>query len=178
MLHERGMKSTGLKNEFILDVFLLTMSNWQPIVNLVVNVPIVLLTSWLTVWFALRRFQSEKWFERRIEVYTKVIEALHYMKNCTERQLLSASRGTEMPKDIEEELVASYCKGLADFRRLTDMGALIFSSEAITVLDTLNTELQAATSEETWWSHLDAESAAISKCLLALRPIAKRDLNA
>ena len=105
MLHERGMKSTGLKNEFILDVFLLTMSNWQPIVNLVVNVPIVLLTSWLTVWFALRRFQSEKWFERRIEVYTKVIEALHYMKNCTERQLLSASRGTEMPKDIEEELV-------------------------------------------------------------------------
>lgn len=154
------------------------MTNWQPIVNLLVGVPVALLTSWLTVKFALRRFQSEKWFERRIDAYTKVIEALHFMKQCTERQLRAAERGTDMPKDIEEELVASYRKGLADLRRLTDMGALLFSLEAATVLDTLNDDLLAATDSQSWWEHLDAEANAISKCLLVLRPIAKRDLNA
>jgi hypothetical protein len=154
------------------------MSDWQPVLNLLGGVLMALLTSWFTVKFALRRFQSEKWFERRVEAYTKVIEALHLMKNYTERQLRAEERGTDIPKEIESELVSSYRKGLADLRRLTDMGALLFSSEAIEVLDTLNAELKAATDEQSWWEHLDAEGAAISKCLARLRPIAKRDLNA
>lgn len=154
------------------------MSDWQPLVNVLLGVPVALLTAWFTVKFALRRFQSEKWFERRVDAYTEVIEALHFMKHCTERQLRAAERGTDIPQEIEDELVASYRKGLADLRRLTDMGALLFSSEAIEILDTLNNELLAATDAPSWWEHLDAESAAISKCLAALRPIAKRDLNA
>jgi len=71
------------------------MSYWQPLVNLLVGVPVALLTSWLTVKFAFRRFQSEKWFERRVDVYTKVIEALHFMKHCTERQRRAEERGTD-----------------------------------------------------------------------------------
>src|SRR5207253_1568723 len=106
---------------------------------------VALLTAWFTVRFALRRFQSEKWFERRVDAYTKIIEALHFMKHCTERQLRAFERDIDMPKDIEDELVNSYRKGLADLRRLTDMGALLFSSEAIEILDTLNDELLAAT---------------------------------
>lgn len=58
------------------------------------------------------------------------------------------------------------------------MGALLFSSDAIEVLDNLNAELKAATDEQSWWEHLEAEGAAISKCLARLRPIAKKDLNA
>ena len=155
------------------------MSDWQPVVNLLVGVSVALLTSWLTVKFALRRFQSEKWFERRFDAYTKVvIVALHFMKHCTEKQLRAAERGTDIPKEIENELVSSYRKGLADLQRLTDMGALLFSPAAVAVLDTLNAELLAATDEQSWWEHLDAEEAAISKCLAKLRPIAKRDLNA
>ncbi len=154
------------------------MSDWQPLINLLAGVPVALLTAWLTVKFALRRFQSEKWFERRVDAYTKVIEALHFMKHCTERQLRAAECGTDIPKDIEEELVTSYRKGLSDLRRLTDMGALLFSPKAVAILDRLNIELLAATDEQTWWEHLDAEGAAISKSLRELRPIAKRDLNA
>lgn len=153
------------------------MSDWQPVVNFLVNVPVALLTSWLTVKFALRRFRSEKWFERRIDAYTKVIEALHFMKHCTERQLRAGLRGTELSKEIEEELVSSYRKGISDLRRFTDMGALLFSPEAIAILDTLNSELLAA-NEDDYWAHLEDEEAAISKCLSELRPVAKRDLNA
>lgn len=175
------MRSPLLPNSWTLEFLELAlshMSDWQHVVNLLVGVPVALLTSWLTVKFALRRFQSEKWFERRVDAYTRVIEALHFMKHCTERQLRAAERGTDIPKDIEDKLVNSYRKGLADLQRLTDMGALLFSLEAVAVLDTLNAELLAATDESSWWEHLDAEGSAISKCLVALRPIAKRDLNA
>lgn len=154
------------------------MSDWQPLLNLLAGIPVALLTSWLTVKFALRRFQSEKWFERRVDAYTKVIEALHFMSRCVEAQLRAAMRNAELSNEIEEEFIASYRKGLADLRRLTDMGSLIFSQEAIVVLNALNTELQAASDAYTWWEHLDAEGAAISKCIIELRKIAKRDLNA
>jgi len=154
------------------------MSAGQLVLNLLIGIPVALLTSWFTVKLALRRFQSEKWFERRVDAYTRVIEALHSMKYCTERQLRAAERGTDMPKVTEDELVNFYRTGLADLRKLTDMGALLFSLEAITVLDALNDELLAATGEHSWWEHLDAECSAISKCLATLRPIAKKDLNA
>ena len=156
-----------------------SMNDWQPLINIVVaNIVVALLTSWLTVKFALRRFKSEKWFEKRIDAYTKIIEALHFMKHCTEQQLHAEQRGTDLPKETEEELVNAYRKGLDDLRRLTDMGALLFSAQGVKVLDTLNNELIGATETQSWWEHLDAESAAISKALSELQPIAKKDLYA
>lgn len=154
------------------------MNEWQPLITIVTGVPIALLTSWLTVKFALRRFQSEKWFEKRVDAYTKVIEALHFMKHCTERQLQAEERGNRLPKETEDELVKAYLKGRADLRRLTDMGALLFSPQAVAVLDVLNEELMSASHVTTLWENLDEESAAISKALSELRPIAKKDLNA
>jgi len=150
------------------------MEYWQPVANLFVGVVI----AWFTVKFALKRFYSEKWFERRLDAYTKIIEALHFMKHCTERQLRAAEQGTDLPEDVEKDLVASYRKGLADLRRYADMGALLLSSDATAILDRLIKELWDTTKEQSWWEHLDAEGVAISRCLSELRPIAKRDLNA
>lgn len=154
------------------------MSDWQPLVNLLAGIPLAVLTSWLTVKFSLGRFRSEKWFERRLDAYTKVIEALHFMNHCTDAEMRAEEEGYKIDEKAKAELHASYGKGRAELRRLTDMGALIFSPEAVALLDTLNSELRAASDEPSYWQHLDAEGAAITKCLSALRPIAKRDLDA
>ena len=154
------------------------MSDWQPLLNILAGIPVAVLTSWLTVKFSLGRFRSEKWFERRLDAYTKVIEALHFMNHCTDMEMKAEVEGYEIDEKAKAELLASYAKGRSDLRRLTDMGALIFSPEAVALLDTLNNELLAASNAQSYWEHLDAEVAAISKCLSALRPIAKRDLGA
>lgn len=154
------------------------MSDWQSLLNLLAGIPLTVLTSWLTVKFSLGRFRSEKWFERRLDSYTKVIEALHFMNHCTDAELRAEQEGYEIDEKVKAELHASYAKGRADLRRLTDMGALIFSPEAVALLDTLNRELLAASDAQSYWENLDTEGAAITKCLSALRPIAKRDLGA
>jgi hypothetical protein len=154
------------------------MSDWQPLLNILAGVPVAVLTSWLTVRFSLGRFRSEKWFERRLDSYTKVIEALHFMNHCTETEMRAEVEGYEIDEKAKAELLASYAKGRSELRRLTDMGALIFSPEAVALLDTINSELLAASNAQSYWEHLDAEGAAIAKCLSALRPIAKRDLGA
>ena len=154
------------------------MQSWLPLVNLFVGVPIAILTAWLTVRFALRRFQSEKWFERRLDAYTKVIECLHHMKATTEPQMLAESRGYDLPKAREEELNSTYRAHLAQLRRLIDMGSLLFSEDAVKALDKLDNGLTASSQQATWWEHMDVALAAISTALTELRAIAKRDLKA
>jgi hypothetical protein len=154
------------------------VADWHPLYTVIAGVPVALLTSWVTVKLAIGRYQSEKWFERRIDAYTRVIESLHHMKQMTQRQLRAEEEGIELDSESENELGAMYKRGLADLQRLTDMGALVFASDAIDVLDQLNKDLAAALNEHSWWEHLDAEAAAINKCLPRIREIAKRELRA
>lgn len=154
------------------------MTDWHPAYTLVAGVPIALLTSWITVKLALRRFQSEKWFVRKVDAYTNVIESLHHMKTTTNWRLHALERGVDISDGTEKKLHEKYRTSLAELRRLTDMGALVFSADAINTLDAFNQELQAANPEEGWWLYYDAQSAAIENCLKKIRAIAKRDLNA
>ena len=57
------------------------------------------------------------------------------------------------------------------------MGALLFSPQAVSVLETASKELEAANNEQTWYEHLDSKNAAIKKALSDLMPIAKNDLR-
>jgi len=154
------------------------MADWHPAYTLLASVPVALLTSWVTVKLALRRFQSEKWFERKVDAYTNVIGALHHMKTTTDREQRAEHRGIELSDETREELAETYRSNLSEVRRLADMGALLFSIKAIVALDELERDLEAATPDEGWFLYYDAQSAATNKCLKCIREIAKRDLRA
>jgi hypothetical protein len=154
------------------------MHDWPLFVPYLANAGIALFASWLSVKLALRRFQSEKLFERRLDAYTMVLECLHYVKFYNDRQLVALERGRDIPREAEEELAASRGKGLADLRRLTDVGALLFSAEAVDKLDDLSKELGLAAKKQSWLESTAAEIKAVTKCLSTLRSIAKNDLNA
>ena len=154
------------------------MADFHPVYTLIASVPIALFTSWVTVRLSLRKFQSEKWFERKIDAYTKIIESLHHMKTVTARQLRAERRGADIPEEVERELIESYRSNLAELRRLADMGSLVFSTDAIGTLETFSRELESATPDGGWWEYYDVQSAAVNNCLESIRKIAKRDLNA
>lgn len=91
---------------------------------------------------------------------------------------MNGLRGIELPDETETELRETYRSSLAELRRLTDMGALVFTADAIVALDRFSEELEAATPENGWWEYYDAQSAAVDRCLKKIREFAKRDLNA
>lgn len=149
----------------------------QPLITVASGIPVALLTAWLTVKFSLKRFRSEKWFERRMDAYTKLIDSLHLMRHTNDRQLRAAYRGVELPKETEEQLVGSYLKGLAEVRRLTDVVALLFPPKAVRADEKLAADLDKATNVDSWWENLDREETAIGTALLELRAIAREDLS-
>ena len=57
------------------------------------TIMIAAVSSWITVQLSLRRFRTEKWWERRVAAYERLIEVLHHSKAFFERHLKASSRG-------------------------------------------------------------------------------------
>ena len=55
---------------------------------------------------SLRRFQSERWWERKVQAYEKIIGALHDSKAFADNHLEAGYRGRELPEEKDKELQA------------------------------------------------------------------------
>ena len=83
---------TGLLAQFLLSVFT------------------AVVTSITTVWLSLRRFYSEKWWERKVAAYTAIIKSLHHMKRDIEENMSAEERGRELSEERKAELAKSIGK--------------------------------------------------------------------
>lgn len=138
---------------------------------------VAVVTAHLTVRLALKRFRAEKWFERRLDAYTKVIDSLHKMRLHGDQEIKMMRCGRELSDKLDEELRHMYSEGAAELRRLTDHGALVFSSEAVEILESLWSDIEAASREETWTEHIFSVDGAICSALADIRRVAKYDLK-
>jgi hypothetical protein len=62
-------------------------------------------TAVVTVRLSLRSFYSEKWWERKAETYTAVMDSLHHMKRYDGSMLEQAFGYSELPEDRQKELL-------------------------------------------------------------------------
>lgn len=148
----------------------------QAIVSLATGIVIAVLSAWLTVRFALRRFYSEKWWERKAAAYTAIFEALHHVRNCADHQLVFSQRDMDLPEAADSELTKMMSNAIADLRKYFDIGTFIVSQEAVDVMAVFMSELDEATNVKSWEPHLVLKIEAVDKCLNSLRPVAKNDL--
>ncbi len=152
--------------------------NWPTLIgNVVVGLLVAVVSARVTVYFALKRFYSEKWWERKAEAYGTIIEALHHMKNYADQHMEFEMRGSELPEDRKKELTENFKRGHGEVRKRADVGTFVICEEAVGALVALEKDLEASGNTTDWWEHLDLEYAAVSKCLKTMRDIAKEDLR-
>ena len=88
---------------------------------------IAAVSSWITVYLSLRKFRSEKWWERKADAYANVIEALHNSKEFSDQHLHAREKGCEISSDQDSELRAKSKAGHAEIRRVANIGAFLLS---------------------------------------------------
>ena len=62
------------------------------------GVVIAAISSWITVQLSLRRFRTERWWERKAEAYERIIGALHDSKVFASRHADAELQKTELPE--------------------------------------------------------------------------------
>jgi hypothetical protein len=138
---------------------------------------IAAITSWITVRLALRQFYSQKWWERKADAYTRIMEALYHVKNNLQTLLNAEETGSQIPEDRREELGLRSRESYQEIYKAEGIGAFIISEKASEILSELSQNLNKAKRERSWYEYLDENLFAINNCLEDLRYEAKRDLK-
>jgi len=138
---------------------------------------VALFSAWAGVWFSLKRFKSEKRWEKKTQAYENIIEALHFSKIYLDTHLDALYEQKTLNQEYSDKLRDDSMKASKALRRIVDVGALIISDEAITRLTVHQEELSSASRSNDFFDYLDHSLAATASCLKDLIPIAKRDLK-
>ena len=145
--------------------------------KIVVAAITAVITAPLTVWLSLRRFYSEKWWERKLTAYLAVIEALHHLSVPFDREIEAAIQNRELGEDEKGRLSDMHVKAKAEILKHLDMGELLMSNESVQLLRKMLRSLDEARASTDHIDFITTNQRVIGECLDQLKPIAMTDLN-
>ena len=135
-----------------------------------------ILAAFLSARWAVRRAFEERWWGRKEQTYTEIIEALHdlirYSSLCAEEYL---SQENEHPK--KKEFGEKYSEAYWKIQKMTDIGAFVISDEASHILNKLRDKPRLDWNENPPWEIYEADCMHYREALAGIRKCAKTDLK-
>src|SRR5258708_35823296 len=84
----------------------------------------------LTLWLGLRKFRSEKWWEKKATAYAAAIEALHGMYDISLAHVEAIEADQEISKERLATLQVVNLTGLSEVRKGASIGSFIMTKHA------------------------------------------------
>jgi len=138
---------------------------------------IAIVASIVTVRLSIRRFHEEKWWEKKEEAYSNLIELFHHFKDYTSKHIDDVIE----PEKFTEEERKSWGKDWKEFNRkyakARDLASFHLSDLAVSILDNYDKKRKEASKNEDVFQWMEDDYAAASECLEQLKMAAKNDLK-
>ena len=140
------------------------------------------MAAWLTVRLSLKRFRLERFWGKKWDAYSKLIESLHDVKlECQEEwerlEREYVGRTVKVPKEVEKEIRARQRQARYQISKASAISGFIFSERTVKLLEKLTSDLAGADRVPDYGSHLSDMESAIDKCLIEIREAAREDLT-
>lgn len=133
--------------------------------------------SWITVRLALRRFYTEKWWERKAQAYSEIIGSLAKMRICFDKWENEELRYKEIRVEARKKVNEEYTNAKRVIEDTVAVGSFIVSEKAAEVLSLFLKELQKEDIQGNWPNDFGRHHSEVIKCIARLREIAKRELS-
>lgn len=144
-------------------------------INLIPSLIIAIVTALLTVKLSLRKFYKERWWEKKVDTYSRIVDALHNYKNYNEQKLkieMSHPNSGE-----EKKLEKQWEDADAELQRAIDLGAFVISEEAEEIIKKFLNRQIGDPNYEPLVDIIEYDLVQVKKCLSAVKKTAKNDLN-
>lgn len=105
--------------------------------NLLLSLLSASVASYLTAHWSLRKFYSEKWWDKREKAYTELLDALYDLLQYCEVKKEDYGDGAGYGEDKLDELGRRYSAGIWRIKRAAEIGAFVISPSAADVLKKL-----------------------------------------
>ena len=145
--------------------------------QLLIGSTIALVSAYITVRLALKRFRSEKRWLRKMEAYERIIEALHHLKASAQAEIDVVQKPPNSYPAPGPELTQRWREAYLEIEKAVDVGTLLLSEEAHERLMCYRKEAKQVENPDSSFECADAELAASNRCLPDLIRMAKKDLE-
>jgi hypothetical protein len=126
---------------------------------------------------ALRRFQSERWWEKKFSTYESIIAALHQMSESLWDEIEADRRSSDSGERVDiSQITEKYRAADEDISRALGFGEFIISAEVIAELRRMRREL-ANVHEGGYSTELFESAKAVNECTVNIRRLARDDLR-
>ena len=136
-----------------------------------------LCSAFLGYWFGLRRFRSERMWERKFTIYVTIFDALNDLAEDVNQDWEEMQRDTPMTDEQKKKFgnLAGAARQL--IKKQAHIGAFVLSGGSEKNLAILLDELRVASANDSWIDYLDDRSSAIHKAIDNLKASARADLK-
>jgi hypothetical protein len=101
-----------------------------------------IIASYLAARWSLRKFYSEKWWERKEKAYADIIDTLYDLLQYCEIQKEDYGEGSRYSDEKMKELGERYSQAIWKIKKSTNIGAFVVSPEAQNILKELQNRLR------------------------------------
>jgi len=146
-------------------------------IGVVVSVVTAVVTAVVTVKLALRRFYTEKWWERKTQAYSEIIGSLVKMQICYARWEAKELEQRNLSEKAQKRINREYATAKEVLESAVAAGSFLISEKAADVLGSFLKELEKVGSPQYWFEDLERHYGEVIKCIAGMREIAKRELR-
>lgn len=132
----------------------------------------------LTGWFAVRRFRAERWWDRKYQAYSDVLEALNLIRADLESSFEAHITHRDIPEDEASALLVAYRDGRKSIEKQRAIGGLVLGDTVVEELHKFEQMMKRASAGSDYFEYLDDSLAAVKKCISTVISLGRSDLYA
>lgn len=138
---------------------------------------IAIFTSLLTVRLSIRKFHSERWWERKEQAYSNLLEIIYGYVSYTSKHLGDMFEPDQRSGEDKAKWEKDWRSYNEKYAKARGLASLHLSKKAIQILDQYDQEKQDARNDADWIDWMESDLSASKKCLKSLIDEAKHDLS-
>ena len=132
----------------------------------------------LAVWLGLRRFRTEKWWERKAVDYATIIEALHALEDVEDEQIDAMEKSVTLPMKRLDDIRVKSVRAREEIRKYSNLGGFVITQHTAKLLNDVTRSLEIPHHEQqSPHDYHEARQNAVTKALAAVKVEAKNDLR-
>lgn len=133
-------------------------------------------TALVTVRLSIRQFYSQRWWEKKAEAYSSVIEQLSYLHLYYGRWFDHLVGNRQLDDEDKAQLEARYRQATESVEKATAAGAYILSDQAATALREMTDRLNQIDPFDPF-EDVNKHYTAVKECIARMREYARADLK-
>ena len=146
-------------------------------IALIPSLIVAVVTALLTVRLSLRKFYTERWWERKADAYSRIVEALHKYKKYDQQKLKIEMSYPRDDSDKEKILEKQWADANSELQRAVDLGAFVISEQTEEIIRKFLNRRVGDPNEDPLFELIETDLEHVKNCLSAVKQAAKDDLG-